>query len=294
MDRDRITLLGVPIDSVGQSGGTETGPSALREALAAEGLDDAGDTIRQIHGTERDPDHGWLALGDNLAVTAEVRERVADLAGSGRLPLVLGGCCALVPGALAGMRDSLGEIGLAYVDGHLDLLTGDTSPTGEAADMPAATVLGLAPPQLLARVAPVPVADPARVAFAGARDEEEERLVSTLPGELGLTWIRWRRNLRGADLAATGVGLVETASGEDRRPFWLHLDVDVLDRDVFPATDYLMDDGLDLAELTQILEPVGASPRLAGASIACFNPDREPAGQCARALADLMRQTLIT
>ena len=33
------------------------------------------------------------------------------------------------------------------------------------------------------------------------------------------------------------------------RPFWLHLDLDVLDEVVFPATDYLMPNGLDLDQL---------------------------------------------
>ena len=38
--------------------------------------------------------------------------------------------------------------------------------------------------------------------------------------------------------------------------FWLHLDVDVLGEDVFPATDYLMPDGLDMLELVGLCTPV--------------------------------------
>lgn len=293
MDRSRVTILGVPIDSVGESGGTGHGPAALRDALVPEGLDDAGDTARQIHGTARDPDNGWLAFEDNLAVAIELRERIAGMVAAGRVPLVLGGCCALVPGVLAGLRDSLGEIGLAYVDGHLDLLTGETSPTGEAADMPVATALGIAPSELLDCLGETPVVDPARIAFAGPRDEEEARLVGTLPEDLGINGIMRRDDLRGADLGAVGSRLAEIASGADDGPFWLHLDVDVLDLAVFPATDYLMDDGLDFGELAAILGPIGSSPRLAGASVACFNPDRDPDGSCGRTLAGLMRQTLI-
>ena len=63
----------------------------------------------------------------------------------GRVPVVLGGCCTLVPGALAGARDALGESGLAYLDGHFDLYEGETSQTGEAADFPLAAAIGLAP-----------------------------------------------------------------------------------------------------------------------------------------------------
>ena len=138
MTRAPLTLLGVPIDSVGTAGGTELGPGVLRELLGTEGFEDAGDTSQQIRGLERDPNNGWLAFDDVVAMTAEVRSRVAELPAAGKVPVILGGCCTLLPGALAGARDSLGEVGLAYFDGHLDLFTGQTSPTGEGADFPVA------------------------------------------------------------------------------------------------------------------------------------------------------------
>ena len=59
--------------------------------------------------------------------------------------------------------------------------------------------------------------------------------------------------LRPADeLRAAGPGRAATevaAVPAERGPFWLHFDVDVLDQDVFPATDYLMPGGLDWDEL---------------------------------------------
>ena len=57
----------------------------------------------------------------------------------------MGGCCSLLPGALAGARRVDGRVGLVYLDGHLDLYDGVTSPTGEAADMPISVVLGRGP-----------------------------------------------------------------------------------------------------------------------------------------------------
>ncbi len=161
MDPGRITLLGVPIDSVGEAGGTERGPAALRGHLSP-GFRDAGDTELRLRGGERDPDSGWLDFQDVVAMSAEVRERVAAIVAAGEIPLILGGCCSLLPAALAGARDSLSGIGLAYFDGHLDLFTGETSPTGEAADMPVAATIGLAPPALVDAIGPVPVVEPAR------------------------------------------------------------------------------------------------------------------------------------
>lgn len=292
MDKSRLTLLGVPIDSVGRQGGTELGPAVLREGFSELGLDDAGDTKQMIRGLERDPANGWLAYPDVLKMSVEVRQRVAGITAAGQVPLILGGCCTLLPAALAGARDSLGEIGLAYFDGHLDLFTGATSPTGEGADMPVAAALGLAPPELLEAIGETPVVPPGRIAFIGARDQEELELIAPLPAGLGIGRIEYRDSLRHADLAHVGQSIADEL-GADGGRFWLHLDVDVLDRDAFPATDYLMPDGLSMPELKAVLAPVAGSPGLIGINVTCFNPEKDPQGSCANALVKLLQSTLI-
>jgi arginase len=286
--RDEIVILGVPIDSVGAEGGTEHGPAALREALAPLGLADAGDTSHRLRGGHRDPETGWLDFDDVLEMTSEVRGRIAELAGGGQVPLVLGGCCTLLPGALAGARDVLGECGLAFVDGHMDTYEGHSSPTGEGADMPVATVIGRAPAALLERLGG-PAGDPARISLIGYRDPDEAADVPT-PVELGIGEYRDRDSIRGTDLAQLGEAVAARLGGERR--FWLHLDVDVLGAEEFPATDYLMPDGLDLGELERLLTPLLRSPQLAGANISCFNPEKDPDGAGAAALAGLLARAL--
>jgi arginase len=293
---DRFTLLGVPVDSVGESGGTENGPAALRRHLSPAlhaGVQDAGDTAVKLRGGQRDPGSGWLDIEDVIEMSREVRAAVREITAAGRVPLVLGGCCSLLPGALAGARDSLGEIGLAYLDGHLDLFTGETSPTGEAADMPVAALLGMAPPGLAAVLGPAPVVAAERMVLVGARDRDEEEMISPLPDGLGIGRIVDRDYLRSVDLLAEAEAIAAEL-GRDGRRFWLHLDVDVLDEAAFPATDYLMDDGLDMAELERLLGPLASSPGLSGVNVTCFNPDKDPDGECGEALARLMERSLIT
>src|SRR5262245_21742299 len=130
-------VLGVPIDSVGRRGGTELAPAALREAGLVErlGIADHGDLDVRIRGEERDPETGIVGSADVLTTTIAVRSAIRSLVAKGERPLVLGGCCALVPGALAGVRDAAGSVGIANVDGHVDVYDGRTSPTGEGADM---------------------------------------------------------------------------------------------------------------------------------------------------------------
>ena len=71
---------------------------------------------------------------------------------------------------------------------------------------------------------------------------------------------------------------------------WLHIDLDVLDQDVFPATDYLMSGGLDWDQLVALVTPVARDPRLAGWSLSCYNPEKDPGGRDGRAIVAAMER----
>jgi len=287
-----LRLVGVPVDSVGRSGGTENAPAALRELglLEALGGDDAGDLEARIRGEERDPATGIVASADVLATTATVRDGVAEIVGAGRRPFLVGGCCSEVPGALAGARDALGRVGLAYLDGHMDLYDGDTSPTGEAADMPISVALGLGPAAWVeaAGGASLAVED---TALVGHRDQRESRTYGmTQPEELGAGLISLSVDeLRAEGPAAVGARVADAFAS---KPMWLHFDVDVLDEEVFPATDYLMPGGMSWEELVPALAPLASSPSLVGFSLGCYNPDKDPDRACGRALVETLGSAL--
>lgn len=57
--------------------------------------------------------------------------------------------------------------------------------------------------------------------------------------------------------AGTAAARLLAAAG----PYWVHLDVDVLDEAELPATDYLLPGGLTFAELGELMQPLVASPR---------------------------------
>jgi len=284
-----FTFLGVPIDSVGRSGGTEHAPGAFRAHsrrddpwLAA----DAGDLDVRIRGDDRDPVSGVIAIGDVLAMTRAVGDAVEALRRDGRIPFVMGGCCSLVPGALAGARRADPGVGLIYLDGHLDLYDGETSPTGEAADMPIAVVLGRGPSAWVDAAGWV--ADPDRVWLLGPRDLEEA-LGYGHPDPVDIAGLSYTD----ADaIRATGAAAVGRATADAAGACWVHLDVDVLDEAAFPATDYLMPGGLQLADLGDLLRPLLATPSLAGVSVGCYNPDKDLDGSNGDALAALFRSAL--
>ncbi len=289
------TVLGVPIDSVGApSGGPRTGTELSPWALRARGLVerltayDAGDVATRITGPQRDAVTG-LVGGDTVAASVRaVRLATADLLRTGRRPLVIGGCCALLMGALAAARDEVGPVGLAYIDGHLDLYDHLTSPTGEAADMPIAVLLGLGQRGLIDAVSPSPVLDVERLRLLGVRDEDEHADLADLATRLDVH-VTSPEGIASAPVAAGGAAAY--ALGRRGR-FWLHLDVDVLSVEEFPATDYLMPGGLTLDELGDVMRPLGSDGALVGVSVGCYNPQKDPDGRCGDALVDLLVDVL--
>jgi arginase len=287
------TALGVPIDSVGRNGGTELAPAALREAGLVRRLDiaDRGDLDVRIRGDERDVETGIVGSPDVLATTAAVRPAVAEMVAGGERPFVLGGCCTLVPGALAGVRDAAGSVGIASVDGHVDVYNGWASPTGEGADMPLSVAFGLGPAAWVG-AAGGPSARPEEAVVFGARDPEEAvDIAALLEGELAELLVLSPDDLRAQGLRRAGeLGAARLAERAGR--FWIHLDVDVLDERAMPATDYLMPDGLEWEELAELLGPLCASPAAAGLSIGCLNPEKDPGGRLTQRTSDLVVESL--
>jgi arginase len=283
------TVLGVPIDSVGRAGGTELAPAAFREAGLVErlGIADRGDVAVRIRGDARDPETGIVGSDDVLAMTVAVRSAVRSLVAAGERPLVLGGCCALVPGALSGVRDAAGRVGIASVDGHVDVYDGRTSPTGEGADMPLAVALGFGPDRWV-EAAGGPSVAPGEGVVLGARDPEEAVVVEgLLEGDLADLLVLSPDDLRAQGLQEAGALAAERlAAGPGR--FWIHLDVDVLDEQAMPATDYLMPNGLEWEELAELLGPLCASPAVAGLSVGCLNPEKDPDGRLTQRTCDLV------
>jgi arginase len=285
-------MVGVPIDSMGVPSpgeprvGCELMPGALRAAglAAATGAPDEGDMDVRIVGREVDPVTGMFGWPSVAVASAAIRDKVAGMLRDGDAPMLLGGCCALVPGALAGARDALGPIGLAYVDGHLDLYDAATTPTQEAGDMSIAVVSDLGPLPWCEQVG-APLVAPARVALLGPADRAEAAsLRSAMPEDLGIPVELPPEVLRAAGMANAGRGARDRVGDK----YWVHLDVDVLDHHEFPATDYPNAAGLSLAEAGDLLRPLTTAPGMIGFSVGCYNPEMDPDGECARALVGLL------
>jgi arginase len=293
-----FAIIDVPSNLGLQASGAEGLPAALRRA----GLDqrlrsrNAGSVVSAAPPQRsRDPLTGILNTAELRQTARQTAGAVALVAEQAEIPLVLAGDCSVVLGCLLGLRDAVrnrgGEPrpGLLFVDGHVDFYQPDASPTGEAADMDLALATGRGP-LALARLDPTgPLVREEDVVAVGARDAAE-------------------RDAAGSqDVAATGIHLFELdmlrrrgmedvahhaiahLARADLTPgFWLHLDADVLDDTVMPAVDYRQPGGLSPLELQILLRVAHLSGRLAGMSIAIYNPALDPSGAAARALVEVV------
>jgi arginase len=250
---------------------------------------DAGDVVPPLRDPERDAATGIIAAAQVAAVSATLRDVVASTLRRGEHPFVVGGDCTLLPGALAGARVAAGPLALWMIDGHPDALDGETSPTGEAADMDLAVVLGRGPPGLTGLAGVVPIVKPEHVALIGHRPASlgpdvaaELALVPPAVGQITAPEVR----SRGAGEVAHAI---LEAAGE--RPSWLHIDVDALDAGELPAVSYPQPEGLRWEELVDLITPLLAAPRLVGVSLADFDADHEESEAHARHIVDALRQS---
>jgi arginase len=269
-----IELIGVPFDGYGRAGHQARAAAALRQAgLAYSG----GDLELPPGDSARGPGTTLINEAALLAMTARLGERLRAARG---FPLVVGGDCS----CLLGIRPPA----LVCVDGHEDTMPLDVSEDGEAANTEIGLLLGLTGRTLEHRFESL---DKDALALLGPRDDA------------------WRARFNVASLRGCGVHVRPLdevaadpgAAGRDAvdhvgRPWWLHVDLDVLDPAQFPAQGLpdVPDEpgGLSWPQLTELLTAAVARGGCAGMSVVIYDPDQDPEGTDARRIVRLLDDVL--
>jgi arginase len=283
--------LYVPLDSSGRSRGEERAP----EALAAAGLARQASVVGErwvdafLRDYVRDSATGIIGFRQLVDVSRLIQREVAAVLESRHRPLVVGGCCSLVPGTLGGVRSAVGPFSLLFVDGHVDFYDGRSSSTGEAADMDLAIATGHGPEELTGLSGKKRIADPEHVVVVGHRDEVECRrlgAVDPAQAEPRLTLIDSVAALAqdpGALARATRSQLERAG-----RPIWLHLDLDVLDAEAMPAVTYPQPNGFGWDYTCELIEPIATAPLFVGCDVTDLNADLDEGGRLAGKTVELV------
>ena len=266
--------------------GVEPGVKRLADALRACGIverlgaRDAGRIDPPPYRPEIEPETGVRNGSAIAGYTLALAHEIEALMEAGERPLVLGGDCSILLGAMLALRRR-GRAGLAYVDGHLDFRhLGWYESVSNLAGEDLAAVTGRAAPQLADIDGLSPYVREEDVVALGEREGDPGERAAI--AETAIT-VHDLDALRSLGIAGA-VAEVRTRLADG---YWIHVDADVIDSALLPAVDSPAPDGLTFEELAELLRGLLAGPAL-GLQVTVFDPDLDPDGSQARALTDCL------
>jgi arginase len=281
--------------------GHEPGTWRAPEALSREGLKEALTPVRSVD-LPRPEYKTELQSGTRIrngpgirAFNIELGDVISAAIQAHDFPVVVGGDCSILLGALAGVRKG-SPLSLVHIDGHSDFrhpgnYDADAVPAAAAGmDLALATGRG---ERLLTHWpgVPSPLVPDERVVQIGERESRDTDFAWPDIADTAINRIDV--------FAARSLGaerILECARNTlDRSglPFWLHFDVDVLDQTIMPAVDSPGSPGIEPDDLIVVLADLVADERCAGLTVTIFDPDIDRDGSCARLLVSLLREVFV-
>ena len=196
-------------------------------------------------------------LRDSRGCLLEAGGQVDDALSGGNVPLLLAGDCSPCLTTLLAVLRHRPETRVLWLDAHGDYNTPATSPSGFLGGMCLAGACGEWDADLGGAIAPE------RVVLAGVRDLDT--------AERGL--------LEQSPVTVIGASTIETLvavkNALDSAPVYVHLDLDVLDPEHFPA-QFPAPGGLHPDKLFDLLESVTEDCELVGLEVTAFEaPESE-------------------
>lgn len=185
-------------------------------------------------------------------------------------PLILAGSCNLGLGALAGLEEE--NLGIVWFDAHGDFNTPASSSSGRLDGMALAVATGVCHTELRQRIGldrPIPGAKTLLLEPRDLDPGEGERI-----GSAGVHVLR----LTELEKALTDL---------DFEAVYLHIDLDVLNPGISPGVNCTKPGGIAPDQLYETIRLIGTKLPLAAATIANYNPDRDPEDRTLRIAARL-------
>lgn len=289
---DAPTNLGLRPPAPGRLPGVYRMPDALRRHGFVEriGAKEGGRIVPAPYSPEWYPGFGVRNADAIRAFTLELANRIGVTIDGGDFPIVLGGDCSVLLGAMLDLRRR-GRYGLVYIDGHCDFRHPGNAPAVEAvAGEDLAIVTGRGDDLLTDIDGLRPYVLDAKVIALGDRegDDEYDDIRDTAITLWDLD------HLRRIGIAESARKTVNAMQRGEVDGYWIHLDVDVLDSEIMPAVDSPQPDGLSYAELADLVTPILNSGLAVGLELTIFDPDLDPSGSIAAGLVDALVDILST
>jgi arginase len=273
--------LGLRPPAPGQEPGTWQAPAVLERAGLDAGLQPAEIVALERPSYDFTPQPG-TSLRNGLTLrrfNEALASAVGGVLGVGQFPVVVGGDCGILPGALAGAR-RYGELALIHLDGHSDFRHPGNYDVAAGPAAAAGMDLALSTGRGDALLTdwdgrPGPLVPDRRVVQIGDRETRDadyawRDIFDTAITQSDIFWVQEH------GLAATLSRAFAVLDETPVHPYWVHLDVDVLDQTVMPAVDSPGSPGLDYAAVAELMRGFVASPRCLGCNVTIYDPDLDP------------------
>jgi len=267
-----VHLIGSASGIAASSAGTADGPLVLKASPYLQALKDQGLNLEWRAMLKPASAQGPAAVLDAvLRHNQDLAAIVADLTKSKEFFTVFGGDHSCAIGTWSGASSAIkeeGDLGLIWIDAHLDSHTFATSQTGNIHGMPLASLLGLGDRSLASIQTPDVKLKPEHVCVIGARSYEQGE-VENLKNLNVRIYFMEEVEARGLDaVMQEALTLVKTNTAA----FGVTIDIDSIDPREAPGTGVSEPGGLSAASLCRALMTIADDAKLIGTEIVEFDP----------------------
>ena len=285
--KNKIKIIGIPLD-LGQSNrGVDMGPSTIRYAGLSARLKrlgyevhDAGNLVVPVRDALIETENGNYSTAIQKVCETlyqEAREAVDNVF----MPVFLGGDHSIAIGSIGGITHDK-PAGVIWVDAHGDANTPQSSPSGNIHGMPVAVLLGEGFPNLVDVGRKGPKLEPNDLVMVGIREldrEERARL-----RESGVT-IYTMRDIDERGMAAIAKEAIAKLSHRER--IHVSFDLDALEPHEAPGVGTPSNGGLTYREAMLLTEIIADSKRFSSLDLVEINPVLDTRNQTSRIAVEL-------
>jgi arginase len=298
--KQKVRIIGVPMDLGAGRRGVDMGPSVIRIAGLNQSISrlgyqvtDAGNVnVQPPESMKRASNARAFYLPEITAACEELAATVEQTLEEDAVPVVIGGDHSIAIGSVAGVasffrkRDQ--RVGIVWLDAHTDVNTPDTTPSGNVHGMPLAVLLGKGVPELTNIGGFSPKVYPESSVIIGARSVD--------PGEVALIRAMGIRVFTMSEVDERGIGtIMEEAiqiASTNTAGFHTTLDMDFLDPFYAPGVGTREMGGATYRETHLAMEKMAQSGKMLSVEVTEVNPLYDTSNQTAQFAVEFILSAL--
>lgn len=285
-----IHLIGFASGLGAEDQRTKEGPLVMQKSPYLADLAKTGLTLQWQQIISPPASSSLLKTECILELCQALAEKVYLITKDKKFFTVIGGDHSCAIGTWSGAYHALkGDMGLIWIDAHMDSHTPETSPSGNIHGMPLACLLGYGDPAFKNILENKPKLKPEHLCLIGVRsfEKDEEELLKKLNVRIFYMEEVKQRGMHAVMKEALGIVSEGTVG------FGISIDIDGMDPIDAPGTGTDVPNGIATKELCAALSLFVHHPYLLGLEIAEFNPHKDKDHKTEKLIPHLLSSLLL-